>query len=428
MDGKFYDILIIGGGASGMAAAISAKRENSGLKVAIVEKNERLGKKLYATGNGRCNLGNTNYLGAGRVYDFFDSLGLALRKEDEGRLYPFNGSASSVVKVLCEELERLGVELILGCNVEKIVRSSEENAEDGPALDSFNDVKGAYRFTAHTDKGQIYAKCLILSTGGKAGSEFGCTGDGLKFARELGLKTRSFYPVLTPIECCGDFSEIKGVRAKAVATLSHLNETIACEYGEVQFTEYGLSGICIMNLSLYLKKEDNAGEYGFGNYFITLDFAPDADTISWLYQSDLLYFPEDALMYFKGERSSAAIKEKLTKDKRLFYSILPEKLARRFENFSVELDSAAMYELVRGGISFGVSRPKGWKKAQCSGGGVELSEIEALSSEARSLPGLFVTGELLDFSGPCGGYNLGNAWVTGLRAGKAAAERAGALD
>ncbi|HYE69852.1 MAG TPA: NAD(P)/FAD-dependent oxidoreductase, partial [Anaerovoracaceae bacterium] len=239
-------ITVIGGGPSGMAAAIFASRQGA-KTVRLIEKNSILGRKLLATGNGRCNLTNTNCRELEATLRFFAELGLLTRTEAEGRVYPYSEQATSVQEALINELRNLKVEVF--CNVEV---QAIEKANSG-----FQIISGKDRF---------YSESVILTTGGKAGPQYGSTGDGYRFAKALGHHVVGPRPSL--VQMVSDrkfFKELKGVRAKGQVKLLRGDEVVDRESGEIQFTEDGLSGICIFNLSK---------EYTLGD-IISIDLFPD---------------------------------------------------------------------------------------------------------------------------------------------------------
>lgn len=353
---KHYHICIIGAGASGCAAAITAAER--GRDICILEKNKEVLRKVAATGNGRCNISNTNCEEVKDVADFFEDLGIYFAEEDEGRLYPYNRSAATVVEVLEGKLKELGIDIYTETEVKEI--------EEG--------------FTVKTSKGIFTADKLLIASGGKSGPQFGTTGDGYIFARKLGHTVSTLIPSLTAIECEGNFKKLKGIRALASVTLRKDGKDIASERGEVQFTEDGLSGICIFNLSRYLKVEkgENFRE-GIRRFTVSVDFLPDMD-----------------------EEKAHKLIEKVGIVSLLKKPLLDIITEQNIKDFEVTVTGA-----------------KGWKQSQVTAGGVVTDEIDMSTMESRLVPGLYLAGEVIDYDGPCGGYNLTNAWMTGIKAGKA---------
>lgn len=251
-----YDIITVGAGAAGLAAAISAKRNNRDLKIAILEAQSKAGKKILVTGNGRCNLTNTNvskefYHGsfdvskilnrfsAEKLINFFSTLGLVCDTETNGLVYPHSRQASAVLDVLLMEIKRLKIEIICDCKVELIRKKGE-----------FFNIK--------TSNGEYTAKKAVMSCGGKAFPTAGGTGLGLDVIKNLGHKITPLFPALCPIQVKSDFMKsLKGIRAKAEVTLYDGEKAIKSEIGEVQFTDNALSGICVFNLTTLLPKTKN---------------------------------------------------------------------------------------------------------------------------------------------------------------------------
>jgi len=382
-----YDLTIIGGGASGLATAISCKIANPQKKICIIERNDKVGKKMYATGNGKCNLTNTSCLGVEEILDFFSAFGILTKADDFGRIYPINESASDVVKALENTVNYFGVEVKCNTSVDKI--DFDQN-----------------KFIVN---GSIESTSLVVATGGKAAPEFGCKGDGYKFAKSAGHSVNKTYPVLTALEC-KEIVGLKGVRSRGIVRLL-LNEKELCrETGEIQFTEDGLSGICIFNLSTKIKIDE---KISFDNYTISINLLPGIQI--------------DQAKIMMAERC----KIKGFKSKDLLISLVNEKLAKFIikevgidENIPADKVSQIEIDKLVAYLKFWnikVLGAKGWKKAQCTGGGVSLNELNPNTMESNLVSNLYFTGEVLDYDGPCGGFNLNNAWQTGIKAGKAVA-------
>ena len=346
-----YDICIIGGGASGLAAAASL---SSHFHTVLLEKNRILGRKIMATGGGRCNITNTACTHCDLTLEFFKSLGMELYHDAEGRYYPYSNQARDVVRVLEDAAERKGVDVILQSSVTGIRKKSE----------GFQIVAGQSSFSA---------KKVILATGGKAAPTLGTTGDGYGLSRSLGHETTTIYPILTGIEC-GNLQDLKGIRARGTVRLFRGEKLLAEETGEIQFTEDGISGICVMNLTMCITADTGVPvRESLQRYHLELDLAPDFS------QAEL------------QQRESS-------------FGILSYILSKR-----VSLEEIKTWRLPIRGV-------KGWRNAQCTAGGIRLEEVNLRSMESRIVPGLYLTGEILDIQGKCGGFNLQNAWETGIRA------------
>lgn len=358
---KKYDVCIIGGGAAGLAAAASLDKA---VNACILEKNEIPGKKIMATGGGRCNITNSACGCSDLTLDFFRSMGLETYCDGEGRYYPYSNQAADVVRILTRAAKENRVDIITSAQVTEVVR-------DGGG---FGIAYGKGR--------RLHASNVLLAAGGKAAPQFGTTGDGYAIARSLGHSIERVYPVLTPLEC-GDFADIKGVRAKGRVSLYKDEMLLHEETGEIQFTADGISGICVFNLTPYIKAgKGEAVKDALKRFTVKVDLAPD----------------------FTYEDISRR------KDS---FGILSEKLASR-----VDLPVIKEWKLPVLGV-------KGWKNAQCTAGGVSLKEIEPETMESKTVPGLYFAGEIIDVQGPCGGYNLQNAWETGIKSAKALNGRTG---
>ena len=252
---KNFDVLIIGGGASGLMCAVSAKKNNPQLSVAIIEKNDRVGKKLLATGNGRCNLTNKyispdRYVGSFKSYaekifskyntgflvKSFENLGLLSYTDSEGRYYPISKQASSVLDTLRFACNRLGVEIFCGENIRTVKKIGES-------------------FNIKTAENEFIGNKLVIACGSKASPKLGGTASGADYLKNFGHRFVPFSPALCPIKVNSDvLKSLKGLRASCTVNLYDGDKLVKCEQGEVQFTENSLSGICIFNLSLYAKK------------------------------------------------------------------------------------------------------------------------------------------------------------------------------
>jgi len=386
-------IVIIGGGAAGICLAVEAARENPNAEIEIIEKNNRLGKKLLATGNGKCNISNVNGEDIASVLLLFESIGLMIREEDEGRLYPYSEQATSVVEAFEKEINKLGIKKRLSTEVEKIEKINN-------------------KFKIILKKGEpVFADRVAISTGGKAAPQFGTTGDGFKFAKNFGHRVTKLSPSLMPIICEGEFDGIKGVRVKGIATLLKKGYPLAIEKGEIQFTDQGLSGICIFNLSRLIKIEEGVNlEEGFRDYSIMLDVVPE---ISIKMLKDYLLQRQKKMM---DENETAILQFML--NKKLVEFIFEMTLIRQDKKVS-EISDVELEKLCKSmkELTFTVTGGKGWKEAQCTSGGIDSEEINMDTMESKLVKGLFFGGEVIDYDGPCGGYNLHNAWLNGLKAG-----------
>lgn len=334
---------------------------DSKLNICMIEKNENPGRKIMATGGGRCNITNSACEGLESTLGFFASLGLVLYEDEEGRYYPYTNRAADVVEALNRAIAGK-VDVKCSRAATEILRN-----DDG--------------FAVVTDKETVYAKAIILATGGKAAPQLGTTGDGYKMAVNLGHSTTRIYPILTGVECTAGkknqkmFRDLKGLRARCAVSLLKDGEIVLTERGEIQFTEYGVSGICVFNLTPFIKADDGEDfRESLRRFCIKIDFAPDITEAQ-----------------LEGRSDS--------------FGIVTEKLAKY-----VDIDNIKDFRLQVSGV-------RGWRDAQCTAGGIEVSEVDMETMESKVCPGLFIAGEILDIQGPCGGFNLQNAWETGTRAG-----------
>ncbi len=382
------DVAVIGGGASGIMAAIFAAR--SGKKVCILEKNPRIGKKILATGNGRCNFTNINarpedynqeFVASGfecfsprEVITFFEELGLLSKEEAEGRVYPLSGQATAVLDVLRFELSRLSVKEIVDFDVQKI-----EKSNDG--------------FVIYSKNEKVHAKKVIVATGGMASPKSGSDGKGYELLKAFGHHTTKLVPSLVQLKC---EKSVGGVRAYGKVTTQDGKSDI----GEIQFNNYGISGIPVFGLAKYVKK----GEPVF------LDLLPD--------------YTEDEVVKILKARPKQTMETYLIGilNKALAHFLLKECGISPLSKMSDTLKDDEIKKIAKKIKSwrFDVTGTMPWDNAQVTAGGIELSEVDQKTMESKLCPGLYITGEVLDIDGPCGGYNLQWAWASGKMAGSEA--------
>lgn len=371
-----------------MTAAISAARHGAE-KVRLIEKNSEPGRKLLATGNGRCNLTNTECEGAEEILGFFSELGLLTRVEEEGRVYPYPEQASAVRDALLNELEDRKIEILCGTEVQAVSKTN-------------------LGFVIITADGKEYrSDALILATGGKAGPQYGSAGDGYRFAKSFGHTVVRLMPSLVQmVSEAPFFKELKGVRAKGQAQLVREGRVVDAETGEIQFTEAGLSGICIFNLSRNYVRGD----------IIRLDLFPE-------YGEERLEDILSSRVGIQGNRSMPLFLNGMLHKKLI--PVVLSMLCLDENQKAAELDPLEVKKIVRilKGWDIPISGTKGWKEAQVTAGGVDLDEIDPETMGSRLVSDLYFAGELLDFDGKCGGYNLQWAWSSGLIAGLSAAKR-----
>lgn len=411
------DILIIGGGPAGMAAAISAKRSNSKLDVVLIEKNEIMGRKLRATGNGRCNITNVNAEGYSEVISFLSSLGIVTKSNENGFLYPASESAADVSELLELRLKQLGVKVYTGVTALEVSYASDK--PEFVTSVSIGDASSQGK-SANALKCTVYSSALVIAAGGKSAPVYGSTGEGYRWLRGLGHTVTRLVPSLAPIECDGaDLSKLSGTRVRAEAKLFKNGEEIHREDGEIQFTKFGLSGICIFNLSKMMRFEPGDT---FSSFEIVLDLCREIDL------GDVLKCAAERTGSIRNE---SFVSEKLVD---VFKTVFKEGVALeiiRQAGFKADEDSLVLSseeardKLVTSAsaLKFQPTGQKGWKEAQCTSGGVVESEVDQSSFESNLVKNLYIVGEVLDYDGFCGGYNLNHAFLSGKRAGAAVADR-----
>lgn len=402
-------VAVIGGGAAGMMAAIQTA--GAGAAVTIYEKNDRVGKKILSTGNGRCNfsneaMGKEFYHGSGKVLadeilsafdvartkDFFSSLGMRIKARD-GYLYPASDQASTVLDLLRYELDRRHVTV----HTEAAVRSL-----------SFDE--GRKQFLIGRRGKEAFYDAVILCCGGKAAPNTGSDGIGFRLAERFGHRIVRPVPALAALVCKEPFyKQVAGVRCDAELTLQVAGKEAARERGELQLTDYGLSGIPAFQLcrtaayALLDKKP----------VMVRVSFLPDFDKASCdsFFRERISSHGEDGMDAFL----TGIVNKKINR--------LLLKLAGIRETERVKDVSPAAFARLKGlylGLETTVAGTNDFDRAQVCAGGVDCSEVtEYLMSKKQ--PGLYFAGEILDIDGLCGGYNLQWAWSSGAVAGRAAA-------
>lgn len=412
-------IAIIGGGASGLIAALAAAE--AGASVVLLEHNDKPGKKLAATGNGRCNLGNS-YLDADcyrggdaafigevfkncppdKVRTFLTERGLSL-KEKNGYYYPRSEQARSVIDFFTARLAALKVSVLTGCEVKKVT-------SDGKCYTV------TYQQKDRKISEAVVADSVILATGGLAGNNLGAGPFGYEAAKSFGHSVTPLFPALVQLVTEDKQKKtLSGVRAEATVTLtckSGGRETKKCESGEVLFTDYGISGIAVMQLSRY------AGEalLNGGSASLSIDFLPE------LSEAELFA----GLKERRASSNGLTVEQGLTSmlQRNLLYVIMLRSAVDPESHFS-KLSDDKLKKLCTEMKQFKlpVMGTKDFASAQVTAGGINLCEVYPDTMESRLQKGLYITGELLDVDGTCGGYNLQFAFATGILAGLAAAGR-----
>lgn len=398
-------IAVIGGGASGMMAAVTAASE--GARVIILEHKDRIGKKILSTGNGRCNFTNThqeplcyhseNPLFPWKIIEQFnerDAISFFLQlgvysKNRNGYIYPNSDQASAVLEAFRMELKRLNVDVRTEVTIRDI-------------------CPGRKGFTISTDSGDVKADRVILCTGSKAAPATGSDGSGYDLAKRLGHRMIPVLPALVQLRCEGSFfKSIAGVRVNGCVSIWSGEECIAKDTGEIQLTDYGISGIPVFQVSryasqlLYQKKE----------VWAVLDLMPDftkEQTEAFLKARAKTRPEKPAELFLIGlfhkKLSDLWIRQaQIPREKTAGELTADEirRLTQRIKNFQVRVAATNSYE-----------------QAQVCCGGIDTAEVDELTLESQYVPGLYFAGEILDVDGMCGGYNLQWAWSSGYVTGK----------
>jgi predicted Rossmann fold flavoprotein len=404
-------VAIVGGGPSGLVAAIAAAR--AGASVCLLERQDRVGRKVLATGNGRCNLSHAtvterNYHGRSpgfvttvllqfSVQDtlaFFNNLGILTTVENDGEIYPRCGQASAVLDVLRFEGQRLGVQTVVGADVNRI-------------------VPGAHAFTLLHNERQTEALTVVLAAGGKAMPQLGGGESGLRLATSLGHRLVPVYAGLVPLKTdCPYNRQLKGTKVDATITLDITGGPTHSLRGEVLFTEYGVSGPPIIQLSLPAAKALHDGT----KVRLVLDLFAEWDQAAL---TDHLQSRFDKARDTPLEHALIGLC-----NKRLILPLLATAGLSRTASAVSSIALAPRLAAVCKTWTLTVTGSLSYNEAHVMCGGVDCADVDPETLESRHVEGLYVIGELLDITGDCGGYNLQWAWSSGHVAGTRAAQSA----
>ena len=406
---KETHIVVVGGGASGLIAAITAAKK--GAKVTLIEQKEQLGKKILSTGNGRCNLTNQymnincfrgdntaivseilSQFGYKDTITFFEALGIVL-KDRQGYVYPITDQATSIVELLTIEVESCGVNVVLGQSVVSIERNTSG-------------------FKVQTTDTTISCDVVILATGGKAASVLGSDGSGYTLATRFGHHLSPIVPALVQLKGRGGiFKHVAGVRTQAKVSLYVDGKLEGEDIGELQLTNYGISGIPVFQISRFAAK----GLYEQKEVVAELDFLPSMS------ESEFKTFILNQMEQHKERRAEAFLA-----------GIFPKKLGLMLLKIArissdqcigdVEETKIKLFCRLCKHFKVDIEATNGFEQAQGCAGGIKTDEINHQTLESLIIENLYLTGELLDIDGICGGYNLQWAWSTGYIAGKNAAK------
>ena len=410
-------VVIVGAGASGLMAGIAAAR--AGAQVTILEHTPQIGKKIRVTGNGRCNLTNTDqspehYRGTHPEFamealrqfsmadtvKFFGELGI-YTKNRNGYLYPHSDQAADVAEVLMAENEHQHVKI--SCN--SVVRSIHVNDRTGAGNEKDQ------RFLIETESWTYPADALILCTGSKAAPKTGSDGSGYPLAEQLGHRIITPLPALVQLKAAGkEFQKLAGIRAEAKVTLRVEDTPVCSDQGEVQLTGYGISGIPVFQVSRFAAEALEQQK----KVQVWLDFFPE--------------FTADNLMTFFKQRIQQISYKRMGQ---FFTGMLPGKLSEvllikaglKTSEPVGRLSPEGMMKLILllKAYPVDITGTNSFDQAQTCAGGVDTREVDPGTMESGIVPGLYLAGELLDIDGACGGYNLQWAWTSGYIAGTSAA-------
>ena len=423
---NYYDIVVVGAGASGVMAAISVKLHHPEKKVLLLDRQDKILSKVRASGNGRCNLSNKNLFPSNfysiqssekqknkfvqtsinqfnfqDTKDFFSDLGLFLRIDEEGRAYPYAEQAELVIDFLSAYLDQLKVKVLLNSDLDEI-KMIEENPiktdQDKrinfklhlqkrlPKSQKNKNLKSKF------DQANIVCEKLILACGSSAAKKLGGSHAGYELLHQLNVKITDLRPALVPLILAKEekLKTLKGQRFKGQAILYKNQKLIFKTAGEFLFTEKGLSGIAAMEIARYIEKNSK--------YHITIDFIPDLN--------------EQELKEFIL-RQSEKIKEK-------DFSSLAKGFVRKNIAEYIAENTNSYQELIENlkALKFEVIGTLSAEKAQIMAGGVILEQIDFPSFSLKKNPNIYICGELLDIDGKTGGFNLQWAWTSGYLAGQ----------
>lgn len=414
---RISEVVVAGAGAAGMMAAITAAR--AGAKVVLLEPNEKVGRKLYITGKGRCNVTNNcgrdelmasiprngkflysafDRFGPADTMAFFEGLGVRLKTERGNRVFPVSDKAADIVDALFFELRRQGVEV-------------RRDRVTGLA------VRDGQLSTVHTENGERnHCKVLILATGGASYPRTGSTGDGYALARAAGHSIVPIRGSLVPLEsedpCCGRLQGLS-LRNVELRVKNDRGKTVFREQGELLFTHFGLSGPLVLSASAHM-------DFARSRYTAHIDLKPALDEQK-LDARLLRDFEERANQDYANALGGLVL--------RSMVPVLVERTGLPADTKVHDIRREQRRRLLEALKDFAIplSGPRPVEEAVVTSGGVAVGEVDPRTMESKKTRGLFLAGELLDVDGYTGGFNLQIAWSTGYAAGLAAAERAASI-
>ena len=428
------DTVIIGCGAAGMMAGITLAEK--GLKVVILEKNEKPGKKLFITGKGRCNLTNNcdndelyknvvsnpkfmyssfDNFSSAKAMDFFENeLGLKIKTERGNRVFPLSDHSSDVINVLHKRLIKLGVDIRFNCEVKDIITKTVDVSENNLNIDEYEKKSGKYtsyiagvNYKNEDGKNEnISAGNVVIATGGLSYPRTGSTGDGINWARKLELKVTEPVPALVPLvvkeeDICKRLMglSLKNIKVSFTALVKNKKKEVYSDFGEMLFTHFGVSGPVILSASSYLTK------YFDSELKLSIDFKP-ALSNEQLDSRLLRDFESN-----KNKQFQNSLDELLPK------SLIPVIIDRSGIDPYKKVNSVTKEERLRllgllKDFSLEITGPRGFDEAIITQGGVSVKEINPKTMESKKVKGLYFIGEVLDVDAVTGGFNLQIAWST----------------
>ena len=407
-------VIVVGGGAAGMMAAIAAG--NAGHEVVLLEKNEKLGKKIYITGKGRCNFTNASPIEEyfpnivcnhkflysalytytnDSVMDFMESHGTKIKVERGNRAFPVSDHASDITKALSNGLNEANVKVMLNTEVADLltVTGSEGKQIAGVKL---------------KDRTEIYADAVVVATGGFSYQTTGSTGDGYEFAKNVGHKVTEIYPALVPFETKESYiTDMQGLSLKNVSlTIWGKNKKLYSEFGEMLFTHFGVSGPLVLTASSFLTKKLRE----LGEFKAEIDLKPALDE-EQLDNRLLREFEQNQ----NKTISNVMVKVIPSKMVPVFLDIIKVSHDKKVNEISKESRKLMVNTLKH--FPFTITGTRDFKEAIVTQGGVAVKEIDPSTMESKLVKGLYFSGEVIDVDALTGGYNLQIAFSTGYLAG-----------
>jgi len=395
-------MVVIGGGASGLLASILISRKN--IKVTILEKSNKIGRKILASGNGKCNIGNINPIssfyhstnsqfieevlkgyGAKEIINIFKTIGIEIIEGKDGKLFPLSLQASSVLDILEYEAKKLGVEIISNCNIKEILKDN-------------------HKFIIKTDKNSIVATKVLLASGSPASPQLGGSYSGLDIASSFGHNIITPLPSLVQLSSTEEFlKDISGVKIYSVVKLYANNNYITQKEGDVLFTNYGISGLAILDISRYVSLE--LANYSYCE--LSIDLIPN-------YTKEVLL-----KMFLSHINNNKLIDIWLNGfiNKKLIPIILEQSKCKIKESKNLNRKEILKIIYIIKNFKLSISDTRGFKGAEVAMGGVDTKEVNPITMESNLVKNLYLAGEILDIDGDRGGFNFHFAWVSAIRVG-----------